>query len=104
MLLRGGAIVDGLGLARARRPGASDGDLARGPARLAKALGVPLAANGSDLLAPPFSLRVPRSPLEHASGPRTGISGAGGASSFPWRFWLPGESGVSPYRRHPKSH
>ncbi|WP_430646311.1 DNA-3-methyladenine glycosylase [Agromyces sp. GXS1127] len=104
VLLRGGTVVDGLELARARRGRSTDRDLARGPARLAQALGVPLAANGSDLLAAPFSLEVPVAPLAHAAGPRTGISGAGGAAAYPWRFWLPGDAGVSMYRRHPKSH
>ncbi len=104
VLLRGGTVVEGLELARLRRAGASDRDLARGPARLAVALGVPLAASGADLLAPPFSLEVPAVPLAFEHGPRTGVSGAGGGAAFPWRFWLPGEPGVSPYRRHARSH
>lgn len=104
VLLRGGTVVDGLELARARRPGASDRDLARGPARLAVAMGVPLSAGGADLLAPPFALGVPIEPVAWAQGPRTGISGAGGGAAFPWRFWIPGEPGVSPYRRHARSH
>ena len=85
-------------------PGHPIGDLARGPARLAVALGVPLAASGADLLAPPFALEVPTAPVEFAAGPRTGVSGAGGGAAFPWRFWIPGDPGVSPYRRHAKSH
>lgn len=104
VLLRGGTVVDGLELARSRRPGASDRDLARGPARLAVALGVPLAASGADLLAPPFSLEVPAGRVAFATGPRTGVSGAGGGAAFPWRFWVPGDPGVSPYRRHARSH
>lgn len=104
VLLRGGTVVEGLELARARRPGASDRDLARGPARLAVAMGVPLSAGGSDLLAPPFALEVPTEPIAAAQGPRTGISGAGGGAAFPWRFWIPDDPGVSPYRRHARSH
>ncbi|GAA1946130.1 DNA-3-methyladenine glycosylase [Agromyces allii] len=104
VLLRGATVVDGLELARERRGAASDRDLARGPARLAVALGVPLAATGSDLLAPPFGLEVPLEPLAFETGPRTGVSGAGGGAAYPWRFWLPGDRGVSPYRRHAKSH
>ncbi len=38
--------------------------------------------------------------LGYLTGPRTGVSGAGGTSAFPWRFWLPGEPSVSPYRPH----
>ena len=103
VLLRGGTVVEGLELARARRAGASDRDLARGPARLAVALGVPLAASGADLLSPPFSIEVPAEPLAFDAGPRTGVSGAGGGAAFQWRFWVPGEPGVSPYRRHARS-
>ncbi len=104
VLLRGGVVVEGADLARERRGAASDRDLARGPARLASALGVPLAATGADLLAPPFGLRVPSMPLAYEAGPRTGISGAGGGAAFPWRFWIPGDPGVSTYRRHARSH
>ncbi|MGI9823472.1 DNA-3-methyladenine glycosylase [Agromyces sp. Marseille-Q5079] len=104
VLLRGGTVVEGLDLARERRGAASDRDLARGPARLAVALGVPLRASGADLLAPPFSLRVPERPVSFEAGPRTGISGAGGGAAYPWRFWIAGEPGVSAYRRHAKSH
>lgn len=35
-----------------------------------------------------------------AQGPRTGVSGAGGTLDFPWRFWIPGDPTVSPYRAH----
>lgn len=105
VLVRGGTVIEGIELARARRAGAaSDRDLARGPARLTVALGVPLAASGADLLAPPFELLVPPRPVAFEAGPRTGVSGAGGGAAFPWRFWIPGEPGVSPYRRHARSH
>ena len=104
VLLRGATVVEGIELARRRRPGASDRDLARGPARLAVALGVPLAASGADLLAPPFSLELPATLVAFASSPRTGVSGAGGGAAFPWRFWIPGDPGVSVYRRHARSH
>lgn len=103
VLLRGATVVDGLDLARSRRPRAADRDLARGPARLGLALGVPLSADGDDLLRPPYSLSLPATPLAYATGPRTGVSGAGGGAAFPWRFWLPGDPGVSPYRRHQRA-
>ncbi|MEC5150326.1 DNA-3-methyladenine glycosylase [Cryobacterium sp. GrIS_2_6] len=104
LLLRGGEIVDGLAEARARRTTSkTDGDLARGPARLTIALGIGLGDDGADLGALPFELTLPAVPASAVqSGPRTGVSGPGGGAAFPWRFWLPGEPTVSPYRRHPQ--
>jgi DNA-3-methyladenine glycosylase len=104
VLLRAGEIVAGLDAARARRGLAvPDRDLARGPARLTRALGIGLHQDGADLAAEPFELTLPEQPVAAASGPRTGVSGAGGGDQFPWRFWLPGEPTVSTYRRHPRA-
>src|SRR5512133_3787634 len=51
VLLRAGAVVDGLPLARERRPSARrDADLARGPARLCSALGIDGSYYGAYLL------------------------------------------------------
>lgn len=105
LLMRAGEVVDGIEIARARRPTArSDRDLARGPARLASALAISLDDDGSDLFAEPFSLTLPEHPVPYLTGPRTGVGGeGGGAERFPWRFWMPEEPSVSPYKRHPKS-
>lgn len=102
VLLRAGEIVDGLDEARTRRPTSrSDADLARGPARLAQALGVPLAANGTDLLTGGELRLEPGDPVaDYSTGPRTGVSGAGGTDAFPWRYWIPGDPTVSPYKPH----
>ncbi|MET0853783.1 MAG: DNA-3-methyladenine glycosylase [Microterricola sp.] len=103
LLLRGGEIVDGLALARMRRPAASgDRDLARGPAKLAMALGIRLEQSGADLLVPPFEVELPEAPVAVATSPRTGVSGDGGGDAYPWRFYIPGDPTVSPYKRHPK--
>ncbi|SDT01045.1 DNA-3-methyladenine glycosylase [Microterricola viridarii] len=103
LLLRGGEVVEGLELARLRRPTASvDRDLARGPARLASALGIRLEQSGADLLAPPFTLELPASPAVFATTARTGVGGEGGGAAFPWRFYIPGDPTVSPYKRHPR--
>lgn len=105
VLMRGGEIVDGLELARSRRPTAKrDADLARGPARLTLAAGIRLADNGSDLLSGPFLLTPPQGRPDVASGPRTGVSGPGGSAAFPWRFWIPSDRTVSPYKRHKTAH
>lgn len=104
VLLRAGEIVAGADLARTRRPTAHHArDLARGPARLATALGVDRALDGSDACAPhggPFRLLTgePAAPGTVRSGPRTGVGGAG--AGHPWRFWIAGDPTVSPYRAH----
>jgi DNA-3-methyladenine glycosylase len=102
VLLRAGAVVEGLDTARARRPGAADRDLARGPARLTLALGLDGAANGTFLLDPGATVRLEPPPARIArslvrSGPRVGVAGA---AERPWRFWLDGEASVSTYRPH----
>jgi DNA-3-methyladenine glycosylase len=101
VLLRAGEVVDGVAVARARRPSArSDRDLARGPARLTTALGVTGNLDGVDLLSASSRLRLtlPRhQAIDCAVSARTGVGGAGAGT--PWRFFLHGEPTVSPYRR-----
>lgn len=102
VLLRAGEVVEGVDLARSRRPAARrDVDLARGPARLAAALGLTRADDGAPV-GPDrrVGLRVARLPSPTVgSGPRVGVAGPGGdAVAYPWRFWLPGEPSVSAYR------
>jgi len=99
VLLRAGEVVEGIDLARHRRhTSKTDADLARGPARLVVAMGIELSDGGADLAAPPFDLELPASARPFESGPRTGVSGAGGTIEFPWRFWIPGDRTVSPYK------
>jgi DNA-3-methyladenine glycosylase len=99
VLLRAGEVIDGIEIARVRRSTSrTDDDLARGPARLSVALGVPLSANGVDLAIGPLRLKLQPAVRELATGPRTGVSGAGGSNDYPWRFWIPGDPTVSPYR------
>ncbi len=105
VLLRAGEIVAGCELARIRRPAArTDRDLARGPARLASALGLDGGLDGALLGGPrsssPVRLRSRRELRGPArQGPRVGVSGPGGdGERYPWRFWLDGEPTVSPYR------
>ena len=96
VLLRAGEVVEGIDVARRRRPGSSDRDLARGPARLARTLGIDGAWNGMRLQSPGIRLTPPAFAEEFDTGPRTGVAGDGAAA--PWRFWLPGDPTVSPYR------
>ena len=102
VLIRAGEIVEGVELARARRTTSkSDADLARGPARLAVALGITMADDGVDLEQGRIRLDVtaPLPPALIASSPRTGVSGPGGSDAYPWRFWIAGNPTVSPYKR-----
>ena len=95
VLLRAGEVIEGIELARQRRGIATDRDLARGPARLCVALGLDLTHNTWPLGAPPLTLEPGEPPDQVASGPRVGLRLA---ADRPWRFWLPGEPTVSPYR------
>ncbi|MEA5454460.1 DNA-3-methyladenine glycosylase [Sinomonas sp. JGH33] len=99
-LLRAGEIVQGLELARSRRPSARrDAELARGPARLAQALAIGREHNGAALEGGEFRLEPPpHRPASVLNGPRVGVAGAGGSAEYPWRFWLAGEPSVSAYR------
>jgi DNA-3-methyladenine glycosylase len=109
ILLRAGELVEGVALARQRRPGARrDADLARGPARLTTALGIDGLhdgvnldpRHGRDLWGLTLRLADPPVPPEAiGSGARVGVSGPGGdGQAFPWRYWITGDPTVSVYR------
>jgi DNA-3-methyladenine glycosylase len=102
VLIRAGEVTHGRELAYRRRTSAkNDTELARGPGRLAQALGLTIADNGRAFVPGELELRLPATsaPAAHVrSGPRVGVSGEGGTDSYPWRFWLEGEKTVSPYR------
>ena len=66
-------------------------------------LGLDLRANGADLTEAGGVVVLHRREQAvrppHASGPRVGVSGAGGdGGTHPWRYWLTSESTVSAYR------
>lgn len=106
VLLRAGEITGGAVLARKNRPTSRrPHDLAQGPARLATALAIDRALNGTDVCPDDPAdahLRIltgtPAAPGTVRSGPRTGVGGEGAA--HPWRFWTDGDPTVSPYRPH----
>jgi DNA-3-methyladenine glycosylase len=124
VLFRAGEVIEGIDLARARRgatlsdpvPASTvtrsagsvrpttrripDRDLARGPARLCVALGITRDANGTDLLNRSSAVQLlPGNPYdgEPATGPRVGLRDA---ADRPWRFWIPNDPTVSPYKPH----
>ena len=114
VLLRAGAVIAGTDVARLRRGGGAPGgapggtpggvaevELARGPARLAVALGLGGEANGTCAIDDTGPLRLtspvlPVDPTAVVAGPRVGITRA---VDRPWRFWIAGEPTVSRYRR-----
>ncbi|WP_327282757.1 MULTISPECIES: DNA-3-methyladenine glycosylase [unclassified Streptomyces] len=104
VLLRAGEITEGADLARKRRLSArSDRELAKGPARLATALGIDRSLDGTDLCAGPGSplellKGTATTPDLVSIGPRTGVGGAG--AGHPYRYWITSDPTVSPYRAH----
>ena len=101
VLLRAGELVTDPGPAHARRPTARgrDAELARGPARLCKLLGLAREHNAVDLLDPAAPVRLEAGePVPDASirsGPRVGVAAG---QTRPWRFWLEGSHAVTPYK------
>ncbi len=99
VLLRAGEVVDGVEVARSRRgPRVADRDLARGPARLAQALGWDSAHDGADLFGGAIRMSRPdgRGSSERVrTGPRVGLRHA---ADRPWRYWLDDDPYVSAYR------
>ncbi|MFI7151265.1 DNA-3-methyladenine glycosylase [Nonomuraea sp. NPDC050022] len=140
VLLRAGEVVARADVARSRRSGDGDGppasgrkpiadrDLARGPARLAVALGLAREHNGLDAVWEGSAAGLPRlsekggAQPEHAAWltglPKGTVAVLGGrpaeadtirsgprtgistAKDTPWRFWIDGDPTVSPFRPH----
>ncbi len=102
VLVRAGEVVEGLDVARSRRPGVADVALARGPGNLARALGLTLDDLGTELLAD-GGVRLGAAPATEplvSEGPRVGVSKA---ADVPWRLWVTGDPTVSSYRRSPRA-
>ncbi|TFV84748.1 DNA-3-methyladenine glycosylase [Microbacterium sp. dk485] len=111
ILLRGGEIVEGEDAAtrrRLERRGVvrSPRDLARGPGRLGDAVGLRHpqhdgidAVTGAVQAGATARLELRVDPVpDIATGPRVGVAGVAGTAAFPWRFWIPGDPTVSPFR------
>ncbi|HEX7302827.1 DNA-3-methyladenine glycosylase [Lentzea sp.] len=98
VLLRAGEVVSGEDVAFSRRPASrSAAELAKGPARLCKVLGLDRSQNGVDLTSPdsPVRLYAGEPVTEVFSGPRVGVAVA---MDVPWRFWIDSPA-VSTYKR-----
>ena len=101
VLLRAAEPLENLELMRARRNGAKDRELLRGPARLAQAFGLDGSWSGVDLCSRGvlYVADDGAHPAVEAT-PRTGV--ATGADT-PWRFVIPGSPWASPYKRPPRA-
>ena len=107
ILLRAGEVLEGTDAAARRRPAArTSRDLARGPGRLGDAVGLrhPVHDGIDAITSAPWHGAVARLELladplaDIASGPRVGVAGVAGTAAFPWRYWVPGDPTVSPFR------
>lgn len=117
VLLRAGRVVEGIGLAAARRAVGRNGstrgsgperELASGPARLCQALGIGRSLDGADVCDPgsPLRLRVPQSPpsLSAAGSPVPAGARAGSGPSRAATGQPAGSTGleVPPISRGPR--
>lgn len=102
VLVRAARPLRGLERMRARRSGAADRELLRGPAKLCAAYGLTGADSGRDLCGgdPPVTFHDDGDRPEVAAGPRVGVSVA---ADVPWRFHVAGSPWVSAYRRSPRA-
>jgi len=97
VLLRGAAPVAGLDVIRARRPAARrERDLCSGPARLAQALGLSGAHDGTDLVRGPVRLLDDgvAPPVAPGVSARIGLA-AGKGDGYPWRWYVRDDPNVS---------
>lgn len=98
VLLRAGEVLSGTPEVRERRGlTVHTRDLARGPARLAQAMGWDRSNDGQDMVDAVFPGGTS---MEIESGPRVGVAKA---ADVPWRFFIKGDRFVSPYRKHPRA-
>ena len=100
--MRAARPVVGVDHMRARRGGAADRELLRGPAKLCAALAITGALSGHDLCSEgPLEFREDGDrPARTVAGPRVGVSVA---ADVPWRFYEPDSRWVSSYRRSPRA-
>jgi len=90
----------GVELMRARARTSRQEQLASGPGRLCRALGIGREMNGEDLTAERLFLRQGEGTGEIAASARIGIEYAGEARDWPLRYFLPGNPCLS-RRKHP---
>ena len=87
VLLRALEPTRGLAEMRARRGNLGDQALCSGPGKLTQALGISGAVDGMSIVAPPFALEPPDTPIDFITTPRVGITRA---AELPWRYLVRG--------------
>jgi DNA-3-methyladenine glycosylase len=94
VLIRAARPIEGVDVARARRPGRPDRDLMRGPANLCRAMSIDGRHNEHALGSSPLWLEPGTAVADDqvSRGPRVGISRA---VDDPLRFWIRGSEWVS---------
>lgn len=70
-------------------------ELANGPGKLTKALGIVKEDYGRPFFERPLFIAEGKSVESVAAGPRIGIPNSGEARHYPWRFWVKGNPFVS---------
>ena len=99
VLIRGVEPLEGVEqMARRRKVSSQEFRLTAGPGALTQALGVRIEWDGCDLVSGPIrieddGMRSPKVKIEESW--RVGVSSAGPAARFPWRFWIQGNPWVS---------
>ena len=95
VLIRALEPLCGIDRMRARRPTAKrEEDLANGPGKLTRALGIKISHNGADVTKGPITIHAPEhiEPFEIAISPRIGITKS---ADLPLRFFIKGNRCVS---------
>ena len=95
VLIRALEPVAGLDRMRTRRPAAKkDEDLANGPGKLTRAMGIKIGHNGADVTKGPITIHAPEraEKFEIATSPRIGITKS---VDLPLRFFIKGNRCVS---------
>jgi len=102
VLIRGVEPMEGEeGMARRRLLSAGEFRISAGPGALTQAMGIGTYADRCDLVSGPIRIeddgvRYPRAEIQARR--RVGVSYAGPAANFPWRFSVRGNPWVSPAR------
>jgi len=91
VLIRALEPLEGLPLMRRRRPGRADHELANGPGKLCRALGIGRELNGLDLVSSDVLFIEEDAPIADEAvqtTPRVGVRGDAPALAAPWRFLI----------------